>query len=109
MTSLNRSRRSIGAKRPRTAPLAVSPSQRDLRVARLVNLTFLNLGQRITVALICDGLGNMDKSVLDILATIGVYQDGIMKSKVDENDTVAHIFEVNRMVYRIGHNLTPAS
>lgn len=50
--------------------------------------------QRITVALICDGLGNMDKSVLDILATIGVYQDGVMKSKVDEKDTVAHIFEV---------------
>lgn len=32
--------------------------------------------QRITVALIVDGLEPMDKSVLDILATVGVYQDG---------------------------------
>jgi Chitin synthase len=51
--------------------------------------------QRITVALIVDGLDAMDKSVLDILATVGVYQDGIMKKQVDGKDTVAHIFEVN--------------
>ncbi|KAF9534888.1 putativechitin synthase [Crepidotus variabilis] len=49
--------------------------------------------QKITVALIVDGLEAMDKSVLDILATIGVYQDGIMKKQVDGKDTVAHIFE----------------
>jgi hypothetical protein len=50
--------------------------------------------QKITVALIVDGLEAMDKSVLDILATVGVYQDGIMKKQVDGKDTVAHIFEV---------------
>ena len=50
--------------------------------------------QRITVALIVDGLEPMDKSVLDILATVGVYQDGVMKKQVDGKDTVAHIFEV---------------
>lgn len=49
---------------------------------------------KITVALICDGLEPMDKSVLDVLATIGVYQDGVMKKQVDDKDTVAHIFEV---------------
>ncbi|KAF9483925.1 glycosyltransferase family 2 protein [Pholiota conissans] len=49
--------------------------------------------QKITVALIVDGLEPMDKSVLDILATVGVYQDGVMKKQVDEKDTVAHIFE----------------
>ncbi|EAU87177.1 chitin synthase [Coprinopsis cinerea okayama7 len=48
---------------------------------------------KITVALVVDGLDNMDKSVLDLLATVGVYQDGIMKKKVDGKDTVAHIFE----------------
>ena len=52
--------------------------------------------QKITVALIVDGLEPMDKSVLDILATVGVYQDGIMKKQVDGKDTVAHIFEVRR-------------
>ncbi|KAF8897499.1 putativechitin synthase [Infundibulicybe gibba] len=49
--------------------------------------------QKITVALIVDGLDSMDKSVLDILATIGVYQDGVMKKQVDGKDTVGHIFE----------------
>ncbi|TFK28777.1 glycosyltransferase family 2 protein [Coprinopsis marcescibilis] len=49
--------------------------------------------QKITVALIVDGLEPMDKSVLDLLATVGVYQDGVMKKQVDGKDTVAHIFE----------------
>ncbi|OBZ76612.1 Chitin synthase 1 [Grifola frondosa] len=49
--------------------------------------------QKITVALIIDGLEPMDKTVLDILATVGVYQDGVMKKQVDGKDTVAHIFE----------------
>ncbi|KAG5636727.1 Chitin synthase, class 1 [Sphagnurus paluster] len=49
--------------------------------------------QKITVALVVDGLDEMDKSVLDILATVGLYQDGIMKKQVDGKDTVAHIFE----------------
>ncbi|KZW03728.1 glycosyltransferase family 2 protein [Exidia glandulosa HHB12029] len=54
--------------------------------------------QRITVALIIDGIEPMDKSVLDILATVGVYQDGIMKKQVDGKDTVAHIFEYTTQV-----------
>ncbi|KAI0068690.1 chitin synthase [Artomyces pyxidatus] len=49
--------------------------------------------QKITVALIVDGLEPMDKTVLDVLATVGVYQDGVMKKQVDGKDTVAHIFE----------------
>ncbi|KAF9269194.1 chitin synthase [Marasmius fiardii PR-910] len=49
--------------------------------------------QKITVALIVDGLESMDKSVLDILATVGVYQDGVMKKRVDGKDVVAHVFE----------------
>ncbi|CED84153.1 glycosyltransferase family 2 protein [Phaffia rhodozyma] len=49
--------------------------------------------QKITVCLVCDGIGPMDKEVLDLLATVGVYQDGIMKKEVDGRETVAHIFE----------------
>ncbi|KAF7340054.1 Chitin synthase [Mycena venus] len=49
--------------------------------------------QKIVVALIIDGLDNMDKSVLDILATVGVYQDGVMKKEIDGKETQAHIFE----------------
>lgn len=49
--------------------------------------------QKIVVALVIDGLEAMDKSVLDLLATVGVYQDGVMKKQVDGQETVAHIFE----------------
>ncbi|KZO91398.1 glycosyltransferase family 2 protein [Calocera viscosa TUFC12733] len=49
--------------------------------------------QKITVALIMDGIDPCDKAVLDVLATLGVYQDGVMKKQVDGKDTVAHIFE----------------
>ncbi|KDQ64296.1 glycosyltransferase family 2 protein [Jaapia argillacea MUCL 33604] len=49
--------------------------------------------QKIVVTMIVDGLEPMDKTVLDILATVGVYQDGVMKKQVDGKDTVAHIFE----------------
>jgi chitin synthase len=56
--------------------------------------------QRITVALIVDGLEPMDKSVLDTLATVGVYQDGVMKKDVDGKVTVAHIFEVGLILLR---------
>ncbi|PWN43440.1 putative chitin synthase 1 [Ceraceosorus guamensis] len=49
--------------------------------------------QRIVVCLIFDGIDPCDKEVLDVLATIGVYQDGVMKRKVDGKETVAHLFE----------------
>lgn len=49
--------------------------------------------QKICVVLVVDGLEAMDKSVLDILATVGVYQDGVMKKEIDGKETVGHIFE----------------
>lgn len=49
--------------------------------------------QKIVVSLIFDGIGPCDKNVLDLLATVGVYQDGLMKKEVDGKETVAHIFE----------------
>ncbi|ODN78774.1 hypothetical protein L202_04333 [Cryptococcus amylolentus CBS 6039] len=49
--------------------------------------------QKIVVALVADGLGPMDKQVLDVLQTIGVFQDGVLKKEVDGKKTVAHIFE----------------
>ncbi|WVO13477.1 hypothetical protein L204_101097 [Cryptococcus depauperatus] len=49
--------------------------------------------QKIVVALIADGIGPMDTEVLDVLATIGVFQDGVLKKEVDGKKTVAHIFE----------------
>ncbi|KAE8440996.1 hypothetical protein EG329_006133 [Mollisiaceae sp. DMI_Dod_QoI] len=49
--------------------------------------------QKIVVCIVCDGIDPCDKGVLDVLGTIGLYQDGIMKKDVDGVETVAHIFE----------------
>nr|POF01140.1 chitin synthase g [Quercus suber] len=49
--------------------------------------------QKIVVCLVFDGIDPCDKGTLDLLATIGIYQDGIMKKDIDGKDTVAHIFE----------------
>jgi chitin synthase len=57
--------------------------------------------QRITLALIVDGLEPMNKCILDLLATVGVYQDGVMKKQVDGKNTVSHIFEVCMFIYEL--------
>lgn len=49
--------------------------------------------QKIMVVLVMDGLDPCDKNVLDMLATVGVYQDAVMKKNVNGEETVAHIFE----------------
>ncbi|KAJ5998312.1 hypothetical protein N7451_006122 [Penicillium sp. IBT 35674x] len=49
--------------------------------------------QKIVVTLVFDGIDPCDKNTLDLLATVGIYQDGIMKRSVDGRETVAHIFE----------------
>ncbi|KAL6721338.1 Chitin synthase, class 3 [Lecanora helva] len=49
--------------------------------------------QKIVVCLVFDGIDPCDKDTLDVLATIGIYQDGVMKKDVDGKETVAHIFE----------------
>ncbi|KAJ5657313.1 Fungal chitin synthase, partial [Penicillium longicatenatum] len=49
--------------------------------------------QKIVVCLIFDGIKPCDKETLDLLATVGIFQDGVMKKDVDGRATVAHIFE----------------
>lgn len=49
--------------------------------------------KRIVVCLVFDGIEPADKQSLDVLATIGLYQDGVMQKSVDGKDTMAHIFE----------------
>ncbi|KAF2468369.1 chitin synthase G [Lindgomyces ingoldianus] len=71
-----------------------------MNVRDIVNLKrseFWNKGsvawQKIVVCIIIDGILACDKGILDTLATLGVYQDGIMKRDIDGRETVAHIFE----------------
>ena len=47
--------------------------------------------QKIVVCLVFDGIDPCDKETLDVLATVGIYQDGVMKKDVDGKETVAHI------------------
>ncbi|KAL3459167.1 chitin synthase-domain-containing protein [Aspergillus heterothallicus] len=49
--------------------------------------------QKIVVCVIFDGIEPCDKETLDVLATIGVYQEEVMKKDVDGRETVAHVFE----------------
>lgn len=66
-------------------------------IVNLKKSDFWNVGgpawQKIVVCLVFDGIDPCDKDTLDILATVGVYQDGVMKKDVDGKETVAHIFE----------------
>ncbi|KAE8354707.1 chitin synthase-domain-containing protein [Aspergillus coremiiformis] len=66
-------------------------------IVNLKKSEFWNKGgpawQKIVVALVFDGIDPCDKDTLDVLATIGIYQDGVMKRDVDGKETVAHVFE----------------
>jgi len=44
--------------------------------------------KKIVVCLVFDGIDPCDPGTLDVLATIGVFQDGIMKKAIDGKETV---------------------
>lgn len=64
-------------------------------IVNLKKSEFWNKGgpawQKIVCCLVFDGIDPCDKNTLDMLATIGIYQDGIMKRSVDGRETVSHI------------------
>lgn len=66
-------------------------------IAQLTKSEFWHKGgpnwQKITVCILMDGIDPCDKDVLDVLGTVGRYQDGVMKKDVNGKETVAHIFE----------------
>ncbi|WFD06235.1 chitin synthase [Malassezia vespertilionis] len=48
---------------------------------------------KVVVAIIADGREHLHPRVLDCLAAIGVYQEGIAKSRVDNDEVQAHVYE----------------
>ena len=66
-------------------------------IVNLKRSEFWNKGgpawQKIVVCLVFDGIDPCDKETLDVLATVGIFQDGVMKRDIDGKETVAHIFE----------------
>lgn len=67
-------------------------------VRDIINLkksAFWNKGgpawQKIVLCLVMDGIDACDKDVLDTLAMVGVYQDGLVRKDVDGKETTAHL------------------
>ncbi|KAF1849071.1 glycosyltransferase family 2 protein [Cucurbitaria berberidis CBS 394.84] len=78
-------------------------TMRNIRdIVNLKKSQFWNTGgpawQKIVVCLVFDGIDNVDKDVFDVLATVGIYQDGILKKDVNGKETVAHIFEYTSQI-----------
>ena len=48
--------------------------------------------KKIVVCLVFDGIDPCDPGTLDVLQTIGVFQDGIMKKDIDGKETVSLLF-----------------
>ena len=59
--------------------------------------------KRIVVCLVFDGVEPANPLTLDLLATLGIYQDAIMKRSIDGKETVAHLFE-----YTTALSMSPA-
>ena len=80
-----------------TARTLHSVMQNIRDIVNLKRSEFWNKGgpawQKIVVCLVFDGIDPCDKETLDVLATVGIYQDGVMKKDVLDKPTVAHIFE----------------
>lgn len=74
-------------------------------IVNLKKSEFWNKGgpawQKIVVCLVFDGFEPCDKNTLDLLATIGIYQDGVMKKDVDGRETVAHVVSSRHQPYLI--------
>lgn len=72
-------------------------------IVNLKKSEFWNKGgpawQKIVVCLVFDGIDPCDKGTLDLLATIGIYQDGVMKKDIDGNETVAHIVSLIQIMF----------
>lgn len=72
---------------------AVMQNIRD--IVNLKKSEFWNKGgpawQKIVVCIIIDGMQTCDPLLLDVLATVGVYQSEVMKKAVDGKETQAHV------------------
>lgn len=52
--------------------------------------------KKIVVCIVADGRQVVNRRVLNVLASMGVYQSGIAKNVVDDKPVKAHIYEVRQ-------------
>jgi chitin synthase len=50
--------------------------------------------KKVVVCVVSDGRGKINPRTRSVLAAMGAYQEGIAKTKVNEKDVTAHIYEV---------------
>lgn len=50
--------------------------------------------KKVVVCVVSDGRGKINPRTRSVLAGMGCYQEGIAKTKVNEEDVTAHIYEV---------------
>lgn len=50
--------------------------------------------KKVVVCVVSDGRGKINPRTRSVLAGMGCYQDGIAKTKVNDKDVTAHIYEV---------------
>lgn len=50
--------------------------------------------KKVVVCVVSDGRGKINPRTRSVLAGMGCYQEGIAKTKVNEKDVTAHIYEV---------------
>lgn len=54
--------------------------------------------KKVQVIIVSDGRAKVNENALDVLAAMGVYQDGIAKSFVNSKEVKAHLFEYTTQV-----------
>ncbi|CCH43582.1 chitin synthase [Wickerhamomyces ciferrii] len=54
--------------------------------------------KKVQVVIVSDGRAKVNENSLDVLAAMGVYQDGIAKSYVNNKEVKAHLFEYTTQV-----------
>lgn len=65
--------------------------------------------QKVVVCVVADGRREIHPRVLDVLAAMGVYQDGIAKNLVNGKEVKAHIYEVLTSFNKANDSIRPKS
>ncbi|KAG4106916.1 chitin synthase-domain-containing protein [Neocallimastix lanati (nom. inval.)] len=55
--------------------------------------------KKVIVCIVSDGRKKINKRVLNMLEFMGVYQEGVMKEKVNDKEVQAHVFEYTTQVF----------
>ncbi|KAI9346756.1 chitin synthase-domain-containing protein [Zopfochytrium polystomum] len=53
---------------------------------------------KVVICIVSDGRTKIHPRVLNVLGIMGVYQDGIMKNKVNDKDVTGHVFEYTAQI-----------